>query len=65
MQCSHRVERSGAGNKCGYTSKDNHKTQSKFTCMGCGLANHADLKAFANVLQPLDVGHLHVEDRSR
>ena len=37
-------------NKCGHICKDNRKTQSKFTCMACGHADHADLNASANIL---------------
>ena len=36
--------------KCGYTSKENRKTQSKFKCMTCGYTDHADYNSSANIL---------------
>ena len=36
--------------ECGYISKDNRKTQSKFKCMSCELAMNADHNASINVL---------------
>ncbi len=35
---------------CGHTEASNRKTQSKFKCMPCGHADHADLNAAANIL---------------
>ncbi len=37
-------------NQCGHVAKDNRKTQSRFKCMACGHADHADLNASANIL---------------
>ncbi len=35
---------------CGHTEVSNRKTRSKFTCMSCGHADHADLNAAATIL---------------
>ena len=35
---------------CGYVSKDNRKTQSKFKCMSCNLEMNADFNASINIL---------------
>jgi putative transposase len=36
--------------KCGFTSKENRKSQSKFLCLGCSHAENADLNAARNIL---------------
>lgn len=36
--------------KCGYTSKENRKTQSKFECVSCGFESNADFNASKNIL---------------
>ena len=36
--------------KCGHVAKENRLTQSKFKCIACGYADHADLNASANIL---------------
>ena len=43
-------------NQCGHVDKNNRKTQSKFKCMACGHADHADMNASANVLQAFGIG---------
>jgi IS605 OrfB family transposase len=35
--------------ECGYCSKDNRKSQSKFLCMSCGHAENADFNASKNI----------------
>jgi putative transposase len=35
---------------CGHISKENRKTQSKFSCIECGHAQNADLNAARNIL---------------
>ncbi|MDR2443685.1 MAG: transposase [Deltaproteobacteria bacterium] len=35
---------------CGYTHKDNRKTQAKFKCLACGYENNADIVGAINVL---------------
>ncbi len=37
-------------NQCGHVAKDNRKIQSRFKCVACGHAEHADLNASANIL---------------
>ncbi len=37
-------------NQCGHVTKDNRTTRSRFKCMACGHADHADLNASANIL---------------
>ena len=37
-------------NDCGNIDKTNRLTQSKFRCMACGHADHADYNASANTL---------------
>ncbi len=37
-------------NVFGHRDKENRKTQSKFKCMACSYADHADLNAAANIL---------------
>ena len=36
---------------CGYSSKDNRQTQTKFLCVDCGYENHADVVGAFNVLE--------------
>ena len=36
--------------KCGYTTKENRKTQSKFSCISCGYMDNADINAAKNIL---------------
>ena len=36
--------------KCGWTEKDNRKTQSSFCCVKCGHSENADLNAAKNIL---------------
>ncbi len=43
-------------NQCGHVDKNNRKTQSKFKCVACGHADHADINASANVLQASGIG---------
>ena len=38
-------------NNCGYISKENRKTQSKFECINCGYAKNADVNASLNLFQ--------------
>jgi putative transposase len=35
---------------CGYTSKENRKTQGEFVCLKCGYEEHADVNAAKNIL---------------
>ncbi len=44
-------------------AQDNRKTQSKFKCMACGHADHADLNAAA-IYRPPGLGLLYSERRS-
>lgn len=37
--------------KCGYTSKDNRKSQAVFVCQSCGHEDHADHNAAKNILE--------------
>jgi len=37
-------------NKCGHVSKENRLSKSKFRCVACGHADHADYNASANIL---------------
>ncbi|MGK7917699.1 MAG: RNA-guided endonuclease InsQ/TnpB family protein [Prochloraceae cyanobacterium] len=36
--------------KCGYTEKDNRKSQAKFSCQKCGYSENADFVAAKNIL---------------
>ena len=38
-------------NKCGFVSKDNRQTQSKFCCQSCGFEENADINAAKNILE--------------
>ena len=38
-------------NKCGFVSKDNRQTQSKFCCQSCGFEENADINAARNILE--------------
>ena len=40
---------------CGYTSRENRKTQSKFFCINCGHAENADINAAKNIASRADV----------
>jgi putative transposase len=40
QRCSH----------CGYTDKDNRKSQAEFECLNCGHEQHADVNAAKNIL---------------
>ena len=42
--------------ECGYTDKNNRKTQSKFKCISCGYQTNADVNASINVLNKGLVG---------
>lgn len=45
---------------CGYTNKDNRKTQDKFICLVCGHSENADLNAAKNILnKSTDVGSVY------
>ena len=35
---------------CGHVSADNRKTQARFSCVKCGLENHADVVGAINIL---------------
>jgi putative transposase len=35
---------------CGYTAKENRKSQSEFVCLQCGYVQHADINAAMNIL---------------
>ena len=35
---------------CGYTDKENRKSQSEFVCLQCGYVQHADVNAAMNIL---------------
>mgnify|MGYP000845002713 FL=1 len=35
---------------CGYTAKENRRTQAEFKCVGCGYTEHADVVGALNVL---------------
>ena len=35
---------------CGYTSKENRKSQAEFVCLACGYEDHADINAAKNIL---------------
>jgi putative transposase len=37
--------------ECGHVSKDNRRTQSKFSCVACGYENHADVVGAINILE--------------
>ncbi|MCY4158037.1 MAG: transposase [Bacteroidetes bacterium] len=43
-------------NQCGHVNKDNRTRQSKFKCMACGHAEHADINASANIVQASWIG---------
>ena len=45
QQCSH----------CGYTSRENRKTQSDFFCIKCGYTDNADINAAKNIASRADV----------
>ena len=36
--------------QCGYTDKENRKTQAEFKCMACGFKHNADINAALNIL---------------
>lgn len=36
--------------KCGYTSKENRRSQAEFVCLACGYEHHADVNAARNIL---------------
>jgi putative transposase len=35
---------------CGYTAKENRKTQNAFLCLNCGFEHNADINAAINIL---------------
>ena len=35
---------------CGYTSKENRRSQAVFVCLACGYKDHADVNAAKNIL---------------
>lgn len=42
---------------CGHVSRENRKTQARFSCVGCGLEEHADLVGAINILR---AGHARI-----
>jgi len=46
--------------KCGYTDKENRKTQARFQCVSCGFASNADTNAAINIRR-LGMARLHEE----
>ena len=46
--------------KCGYTDKENRKTQARFLCVSCGYVSNADTNAAINIRR-LGMARLHEE----